>query len=530
MEEDQFFTAQRTLGRSPTHRLGLIHALVGAVMVLTAGYLLYGSAGEVADFLTQDPEELVRSGSAVALLFSLAALVWIGLVGLRLVLDGIQQVGSLILPPGAPNDLDWTDQLEPALRRQQMPAYDQTVGVTYRWLRKLLPRYFPLMTSATRRFVVRGLGAVRGFLWFAVLVGGAHFGLQVAPADVSLLRQAVPPALGWIVAGLAGLAALRGGIAVGLIPDAAPRSDVSEFRAAIEGGGDPGRIPHELEQALGSMRQEDDAPNRVHRAGWEQEDSVEGESGTFEGSLLVETQPELYEHHHSDLVQLQAFAGVAVVVLFAAWLLGAPGLGDPAVAGLEDPAAVTLRWGGIGVVAIVLLSVGRRMTRQAAHYLQTMRFTSLGLGVWVEGNFSTSRVRVGRAEGDSIESDNTVVRSDVSVVGFAARLLTESAGAEGEREIIGMTMDQEVRDAEGMIRAWLEDFEERGATVVGVDLTDEKVSEMVRANLAVQAERSAATKEGELRAIDDHEEGREGRRLEDHAEEEEAGRLPEPEE
>jgi hypothetical protein len=52
---------------------------------------------------------------------------------------------------------------------------------------------------------------------------------------------------------------------------------------------------------------------------------------------------------------------------------------------------------------------------------------------------------------------------------------------------------------------------------------------MVKANLAVQAERSAATKEGELRPLDDHEEGREPRRLDD-LDDEEAGRLPEPEE
>ncbi|MGH7470162.1 MAG: zinc ribbon domain-containing protein, partial [Longimicrobiales bacterium] len=85
-----------------------------------------------------------------------------------------------------------------------------------------------------------------------------------------------------------------------------------------------------------------------------------------------------------------------------------------------------------------------------------------------------------------------VVRSDSSMAGYAATILTESAGLMGHRQIVGMASNGAALGVERLVANWLARFEHEGATIVGIDLTDSKLADLVRANIGVDAQRTAA--------------------------------------
>ena len=127
-------------------------------------------------------------------------------------------------------------------------------------------------------------------------------------------------------------------------------------------------------------------------------------------------------------------------------------------------------------------------------------FTSLAILLDVRGTYGRSQVRVGRGVHDVIESDNVVVRCDCSVVGHVSRILTESPGLEGRRQIIGMLVDDQVREVESLVARWIDGFESKGTAIAGVDLADQGLQQMVRANVELGARRVSANLEARERA------------------------------
>jgi hypothetical protein len=69
----------------------------------------------------------------------------------------------------------------------------------------------------------------------------------------------------------------------------------------------------------------------------------------------------------------------------------------------------------------------------------------------LQGNYGRSRVTVGKAREDAIESENVIVRSDCSVSGAVAAILTESPTFTTDRQIVSMLTDDRARQVEGYV-------------------------------------------------------------------------------
>ena len=413
--------------------------------------------------------------------------------GIGMLSRGMRSLGRLLIPPRAPADLAF-DDLATSLQRRELRAYKADIGGAYSIVRRWLPSRFPMMTTSMRRFAEAGLGGIGAFFFvISVLVSGTLL-RSLLPDEILQTYATVLPTFPWLFALLyLGACGTRVLSVLQILPDATPRADVIEFRAGIRGGGDPNRIPHGLEHELGVMRPDAGTPNRTTVHGFEMQEGGVEDAGQFDGVITVENQPEIVETKAEATNNLLLLIGSVYQVIFLLWVFDVPAFAQGAIPPGPTGAILVGRWALQLVGGLFMLGAGNRLISQPTVRLNTFRSRSLGVALSIKGNYGRSNVRVGKARDDSIESDNLVVRSDCSVTGHAAALLTESFGLTGAREIVGMVADEKARQVEGVVAGWLSKFEQQGATIVGVDLQDEKLSEMVQANITVQARRESAT-------------------------------------
>ena len=148
----------------------------------------------------------------------------------------------------------------------------------------------------------------------------------------------------------------------------------------------------------------------------------------------------------------------------------------------------------------MLLSAAKATIAQAEHFLSVFRFRSLGVVVTVQGTFGRASVKVGKAIRDSIESENVIVRSDSAIVGYVARVETESIGLMGARYVVSMDGDPLSERVRQALEVWFENFRSRGADIVGIDLQSSKVRDLVQANVAIDAQRTGAKETARIQA------------------------------
>jgi hypothetical protein len=214
----------------------------------------------------------------------------------------------------------------------------------------------------------------------------------------------------------------------------------------------------------------------------------------FEGKLLIENQPQVEAPSpvsHSIFVLV---FGSVVQLCALYWCFKRPSFAFAEDAASAGNALMFLNWIGQLLAGLLVNALGMRMVDGMGNVLNTYRFRSTAVLLDIKGNFARSQVRIGKVISDSIESENLVVRSDCSISGYTAKLLTESRGLKGLRTIIGMAVDDSTMNVQEIIGEWLERFEKRGATIVGVDLKDHKLIEMVQANIGVASSQAKAVR------------------------------------
>jgi hypothetical protein len=508
---NEFFASQAIRASNPLRPFGISRLVVGAIYCSVALVFLFDAAATrdiTSPSLLQQLlhtggliliESMAAVGQAVRALIALIVL----MAGGRMLSSGIGGLTRLVVPPRAPRDLD-AQELTTGLTRRELSAYAISRSESYWLLRRWFPHQFPLLTQRTRAVLNNALREVPRALWLVLLLAACYAVLRVLPADLRLQFGLYVPAFPTLFLFVfLSSAALHIGLALSALPTMAPRADVIEFRAAVRGGGDPGHIAHGLLHELGAIRPAEGTPNRSTLVGFNLQGGpavggpagggVAGggvaDAGEFDGRLTVENQPTVVEGQLPFYALGLLAAGSLLQVLALYWLLRIPLLATTPTAG---QGLLLLSWLGQLIGGLLLVRLGGRMIRGAHGVLNTFRFQSLALVLDVRGNFARSQITVGKALHDSIESENLVVRCDCSIAGHAATLLTESAGLTGHRQIVGMASTGAAFGLEQLICDWIRRFENEGATIVGVDLTNSKLAELIRANIGVAAQRSAA--------------------------------------
>jgi hypothetical protein len=496
----EFFASQAIRVSNPLRAFGVSRLFVGGAYGMISVVVLYGALARPDLAQPALLQSLLESGgralfdstfSASQVARALIA-VMVLIAGGRMLSSGIGGLTRLVVPPRAPRDLD-PAEIATGLARREMTAFSVSTGESYWLLRHWFPHQFPLLTHRTRAMVNNALREVSRIVWLVLLLALCFATLRLLPPDFRLDYGLYAPDFPYLflLIFLAG-AALHVALAISALPTLAPRADVIEFRTSVRGGGDPGHIAHGLLHELGAIRPAEGTPNRSTQVGF----TLNGaggvaDAGEFAGRLTVENQPRVVETRQPRYAMGLLVAGSVLQLLALFWLFR-----QPIFASVTTPAAgqglLLLGWLGQLLAGWLLARLGRRMIQGAHSVLNTFRFESLAALLDVHGNFARSQITVGKAIHDSIESENMVVRSDSSMAGYAATILTESAGLMGHRQIVGMASNGAAMDVERLVGDWLARFEYQGATIVGVDLADGKLADLVRANIGVQAQRMAA--------------------------------------
>lgn len=458
MAVSEFFSREADGAGSRTSIHGLTRLAVGTVYFITGGiaaWLFLPELEYVVAAVRYGTPSLTGTFDAVRAVVGAA----IGLRGARMIAEGAASVRRAALPPSAPADLS-PGEAEAALARREPGAFRRESRRRLRFLRKWLPDHEPLLTSRMRVVVDAGLGEIRRFARLVLAVAG---GLAVVAA-VPSLRQGL---FGGVQPGVPGLfltiygaaAVLHAWAAIRALPAAAPRAEVREFRGGARGGRDPSLLAHGLRQDLTAIRAADGLPNRAIEDGFTMEGRAGG-GGSFEGRLLVETQPRFAAMADAPLAPVLLVAGAAVQVLALPWLLGTPERPQTLTTGAQAGTAATMLFAGQLLAGFLLARLGGRMVASGGELLRGFRFESLAALLHVRG--TAPRAGVAAAVGfDSIEP--RFAPGEVRVTGHVARLLTESREPLGERVVVGMVADDRAAEVELLVQRFLWRFDRQAA-------------------------------------------------------------------
>ena len=495
MADGVFFSSQTIKGHNPLAVYGVGQFLTGSV-ALVVSLVQFGDAPDLIRAVVASHGKLlgrqpISVGGQLALV--LLAVPWL-ILGIRQIVRGFSSVGRLIVPTRCPAEfIDYETEVATAFERREMLAYALPPSGPLRLAYRFFPSRFPWMTAPVRRYVASGARSLLRLTALVIVVAAAAASLTLVPPEIlGRWSQFMPGFPTGFLTVVALIAVARFALVFPVLPEAGPRMDLVEFARSVTGGGDPNQIPHGLEHRLLKIRPEEKNPNRVYRSGFAMKSGGVGDTGKFAGRLVVENQPGLVHHPVHWALYVSIAIGV-VVTLYAIYLtFTVPAFAArPGVTGLKA-GIIAGRWGLHLLSALVLAVLAVGMTEQTRRLLNTFRFVSLAAVFSVEGNYGRSTVKAGKGIHDSIESDNVVVRTDCSISVRVGKILTESEGLMGTRQIVSVITDEESRGVEAIVDGFVTEFESRGTHIAKVDMADQGLSEMVQANISLGAARSAA--------------------------------------
>jgi hypothetical protein len=254
-----------------------------------------------------------------------------------------------------------------------------------------------------------------------------------------------------------------------------PKTEVSEFRANMQESVHPNEIFINIENIVLANRRYREVPNRIY-ADFDPrlKEQAEGK-GSFEGELLIETQPTLTDGVTLPEKKKMALTAVAqVAVVAAAILFYVGGLQLAEVLDLiirqgvntdaQVNTAITMGNNLIWLIFAWLTVRGAaNVMNKASHmFWGEMTFSSLLMFMKTEGTYTESRVSTGMAIHDSTRSENVVVRSSITPWIITSRINTSIFATSGmnnlesPRFIMGMNKnDAELAEIVTEIKAFL---------------------------------------------------------------------------
>ena len=254
-----------------------------------------------------------------------------------------------------------------------------------------------------------------------------------------------------------------------------PQTEVSEFRANMQESVHPNEIFINIENIVLANRRYKEVPNRIYADFVPKlKEQAEGK-GSFEGELLIETQPTLSEGlalPKGAKVALSAIAQVAVVV--AAVLFYSSGVQLAELLhlviniGVDNSALLNNAFSMVNNLLMLIFAwltfraAGSILNNASHMFWGELNFNSLLMYMKTEGTYTESRVSTGMAIHDSTRSENVVVRSSITPWIITSRINTSIFATSGmnnleaPRFVMGMNKnDGELKEIVDEIKAFL---------------------------------------------------------------------------
>ncbi|MBU2919551.1 hypothetical protein KO505_16515 [Psychrosphaera sp. F3M07] len=218
--------------------------------------------------------------------------------------------------------------------------------------------------------------------------------------------------------------------------DANPQTSVSEYRDNLQENVHPKEIFINVENIILANRRVKEVPNRIYKEFNPELVPESDKKGTFNGELLIETQPELTStevKNKTNKILLTLFSQVglvATVVLLCAFIFQAIELYiylQPVI--LANKTASNQLMNSVFLIPIVgfvskllFIYFAWRGTKAISRILEScshtfwgeIHFSSLLMNLKVEGTYTESKMATGMGINDSTRSENFVVRSSIT--------------------------------------------------------------------------------------------------------------------
>jgi len=482
---------------NPFRGYGLARLVLGIVLILMAlkafqslGLPAKGSglAGDIAAMAGQ-AEGRISYGIHAILTFIFACVALVS--GIAHALAGAEHTARLYLPAKVPDDFRDANLLSKSMREREILTYRSAPSNALRVLRAFFAEGVEFLPPSFRPTVSENIGyvplAVIPILLVLVIISARGTLGQLLAAPIGR----IPFPTAWLLVVLV-IGAFRLATAILLVPRQVPSAEFERANQTLGGAGHPETFLAELELKSDEFRYMD-IPNRIHRRHEVElvSDGATDSSGKIRGGILMETQP-IPEKQTHRLPGYLFLAGGCVCVPLGLYLLCFLPF-DLRTSRLDE---FILQRSPVLFLEIILgwvvLRNGQRFFREAKTVLGRMLFSSDVFDIEFSGTFYRGEIGAGMAHDDSLRSTSTTIRSEVIIRYFAATCLTESVEF-GKRELLETTVPEPLRERLRVLINTLEQHQDRGAKLVGIDLEGGKAVEQIAgANVQLHAAKEAA--------------------------------------
>ncbi|MHB8580409.1 MAG: zinc ribbon domain-containing protein [Ignavibacteriaceae bacterium] len=471
---------------NPLKYLG-VSKIIAGVIVLIISLLAYSDLKDAIQFILQQ-NNFANSGiyAAGVIIESILFVSWV-IWALKSIIIGIKEQGKIIFSPEMPPSFSNYESVYTSLVKRSLPVYNMPSSGPLYTARRFFSEKIPFMTTRVRQIVSENISYLKSVIFLLVLliivqVFRDNLVGLLANDKVSSENLFSFPIIFVII--LLAISAGKIYSIMKLIPNSKPKTEVDETIKIIKGGGDPSLFPLELEKSLIEIKV-NNIPNRIFKSGFNEVKSEITEAGRIDGKIFVENQPQYISGEIDSIVYFFLTAGVILLVWGVYNVLFFPSISRSNI--IDVNGAFTLAdyvWSIFK--GLVIAYTGSGFFRQAEYLLASFRYKSIFTVIDINGTLGKSEIKVGKAIHDSFESSNTIIRSDLQVKAYCAKLLTENFHLDGKRDIIGMIVDEEAKSASDIIGQTVEDFQKKGASIRKLDIESEGLADMAKANIIYQ--------------------------------------------
>ena len=313
------------------------------------------------------------------------------------------------------------------------------------------------------RILNEGAGPVPNTKTLTLWIAGAILlpaGLAWLHANVYPFPQIPWSPFGYVLTLLAfGAAsvALFGALLASRARTTAPVVEVAEFRDNWQESIHPQEVFIHFENIVMANRRYKEVPNRMYR-GFDPRLFEQGsnDKGEFAGEMIQEVQPVFHTIPTVKLFYVLRVTGTAAGVLLLVsaaimlYLLPSELFTGTAAQTLTIPAWVPY--------LLIVALFGRLMSNVAEIFWGEMQFESLMVYFQCRGTYTESKLSTGTSIYDSTRSENTVVRSSMTLWLIASRLITSTFAVSGSMNLENRRYVLEMHKADPELRSVIDDL------------------------------------------------------------------------
>lgn len=276
---------------------------------------------------------------------------------------------------------------------------------------------------------------------------------------------------------------------------ASPQTEVSEYRENMQESVHPNEVFINIENIVLANRRYKEMPNRIYREFDPKLVEQSDGKGSFNGQLLIETQPALAEEDNTpNQDDKKTILSIIGQVMFVISAISFYYLGQNIISAMTafdgwksatNNENLTLFLQALSSATFTLFAwltfkSAAKILDAASHlFWGEMHFTSLLMHLNTEGTYTESKLSTGMSIHDSTRSENTVVRSSITPWIITTRIKTSIFATSGmknleqPRYIMSMAKnDQELNGIVGEIKTFLKEREAIAAITNERDLSN----------------------------------------------------------